>query len=98
MQLGGPVWHASIMPRAVWVGYEDLERAAHGLLDGVGDRALGEWTEWTGRALHVRRRLTEQEAKKVGRVVDIRGTREAVERLKPVRHILPARWVEGTTR
>lgn len=49
-------------------------------LRGVGDPAAGEWREWTGRAFHLRRRLSTREATSVGPVVDVRGTAEAHRR------------------
>lgn len=57
-------------------------------LKGVGDASRGEWREWTGRAYHIRRRLSEQEQLLVGPAVDIRGTDEALERArKAVRQV-----------
>lgn len=53
-------------------------------LIGVGDASRGEWEEWTGRAYHVRRRLSAAEQASVGDAVDIRGTAEAVKRLHRV--------------
>lgn len=50
-------------------------------LSGVGDARLGEWTEWTGRAYHVRRRLTPDEQVEIGEVIDVRGTTEGTERV-----------------
>ena len=58
-------------------------------LQGVGSAALGEWDEWTGRAYHIRRRLSEREAKATGPVVDIRGTPEAKARIDRVARYLP---------
>ena len=46
------------------------------MLSGVGDESQ-EWEEWTGYALHIRRRLTDEEAEPIGEVLDIRGTPEA---------------------
>jgi len=64
-------------------------------LTGVGDANLGEWVEWTGRAFHLRRRLSAAEAPLVGPVLDIRGdTAEVERRLRPVCHLLPAGWTE----
>lgn len=79
MNLGGPVWHASIATPGIPIPSR-LEHEARQQLAGVGDAALGEWTEWTGRAFHLRRRLSDREAQRVGPVVDIRGTPEALRR------------------
>jgi len=68
-----------------------LRRMALAAIDGVGDAELGQWEEM-GRAFHVRRRLTAEEAEMVGEVVDIRGTPEARRRLRSVSHLLPAGW------
>lgn len=62
-------------------------------LAGVGDAALGEWREWSGRAFHLRRRLSAREQLAVGPVVDIRRTPEArrrAERLGPLLAYVPA--------
>jgi hypothetical protein len=40
-------------------------------------------------AYHVRRRLMSDEQKKVGDVIDIRGTRDAVDRHAAVKRFLP---------
>jgi hypothetical protein len=71
-----------------------LAQLAHAELDGAGDAALGEWTEFTGRAFHLRRRLSTTEAAKVGPVIDIRGPSEAAARLAKVAHRLPEGWAE----
>ncbi len=81
MQLGGPVWHASAAPfGGVHLGSDALRAAALLALKGVGDAERGQWEEWTGRAYHVRRRLTAAKQQSVGDVVDIRGTDEAKRR------------------
>jgi hypothetical protein len=49
-------------------------------LEGVGDPSLGEWRERGGRAVHLRRRLTDEERGELG-VRDIRGTPEEAERM-----------------
>ena len=61
-----------------------LEREAERQLAGVGDPALGEWREWTGRAFHIRRRMSEREQRLVGPAVDIRGSDEARRRAAPL--------------
>ena len=96
MGLGGPVWHASAAPFPItlWPIRTVLESWAFMALEGVGDARLGEWTDWTGKAFHLRRRLTDIEVLKVGPVVDVRGTPEAARRLAPVRHLLPPDWDE----
>lgn len=52
-------------------------------LAGVGDSALGEWTEWTGSVAHLRRRLSAREQARARLdVADVRGTIEAVARVR----------------
>ena len=63
-------------------------------LAGVGDSSLGEWSEWTGRAYHLRRRLTDSEAALVGPVKDVRGTWEAEKRAKAVARFCPPEMIE----
>ncbi len=81
-------------PAGIWVPVSTLECLAQEQLEGVGDPELGEWTEWTGRAYHLRRRLSHQEAKLVGPVIDVRGTWEARKRLDRVGHWLPDGFAE----
>jgi hypothetical protein len=72
------------------------ERRALRVLDGLGDPTLGEWREWTGRAFHIRRRLTPAEESVVGPVVDVRGTEDARRRaaeLGPILRHAPAHIV-----
>ena len=45
-------------------------------------------------ALHIRRRLTEAEAAKVGGVLDIRNTPDADRRFEKMRPYLPEGWTE----
>ena len=54
------------------------------VLAGVGAPDRGEWEEWTGKAFHIRRRLTSAEEDGVGPAVDIRGTEEARGRVQKV--------------
>lgn len=58
-------------------------------LAGVGDPSA-QWEEWTGRAYHIRRRLTPEEQSVTGPVLDIRGTPEAQHRFDAVARELPA--------
>lgn len=58
----------------------------------MGDSALGQWEEWTGRAYHVRRRLTAEEQALVGEALDIRGTPEQEKRYQAVRKYLPIQY------
>ncbi len=57
-----------------------LEAAAMRELTGVGDPALGQWVEWSGSALHVKRRLTPAEVTISGGMEDIRRTLDAQRR------------------
>jgi len=85
MNLGGPVWHASVagsLLKAV------LEKEAERQLLGVGDASLGEWREATNRAFHIRRRLSAREQRAVGPVMDIRRSDEARMRAGRVGHLL----------
>lgn len=54
-----------------------LEPDAVRVLHGLGDARLGEWREWSGAYMHIRRRLTRAEESQVGPVRDIRRTAEA---------------------
>jgi hypothetical protein len=51
-------------------------------LEGVGSRLFGEYENWTGKAYHVRRRLSVEEEAIIGPAVDVRGTREALCRVE----------------
>jgi hypothetical protein len=58
-------------------------------LGGVGDASLGEWREWTGKAFHIRRRLSAAEERRSGlTVVDVRGTPEAARRAESLGDLL----------
>jgi hypothetical protein len=59
---------------------ESLRRAAIEQLVGVGDESLGEWEEFTGKAFHLRRRLSTSEELLTGPAIDVRGTDEALSR------------------
>jgi sugar/nucleoside kinase (ribokinase family) len=97
LNLGGPVWHASIAFHGPARGLSGIAGArlhrALRLIRGVGDESLGQWIEHTTRATHVRRRLTKQESTGLT-LVDIRGTDEATRRLDVVRPLLPLGWTE----
>ena len=87
------MWHASVMYHGRYTPpmIDRLSRALKAL-QSVGNRSLGQWVE-DGRALHVRRRLSELEAQTF-ELRDIRNTPEAVARLDAVRHYLPAGYTE----
>jgi hypothetical protein len=92
MNLGGPVWHVSVASPGIPIRGQ-LEAECERQLSGVGDASLGEWREWTGRAFHLRRRLSVREQRDVGPVVDVRGSEEArrrAERLGPMLSYVPA--------
>jgi hypothetical protein len=74
------VWHASAAASAL--DRSELRKRAFRALEGVGAKELGEWEEWTGRAFHIRRRLSAEEEAITGPVVDIRGTKDALERVE----------------
>jgi hypothetical protein len=97
MQLGGPVWHVSVASPGIPIKGV-LEAECERQLAGVGDAALGEWREWSGRVFHLRRRLNAREQREVGPVVDVRGTAEArrrAERLGPLLRRVPAEVLAG---
>jgi hypothetical protein len=89
MNLGGPVWHASIAGSIIKaVLWQEAERQ----LAGAGDASLGEWREVGDTAVHLRRRLSEREQRAVGPVMDIRGSDEArmrASRLGPLLRLAP---------
>lgn len=90
MNYGGPVWHVSVAPIGRFhVGLVGARHRALGVLDGVGDDALGHWEEEGGIAYHVRRRLTADEETMVGPVRDLRGLKEGQERLTRAWRYLP---------
>lgn len=91
MDLGGPVWHVSIASSGLALP-ATLEAECRRQIAGVGDPSLGEWPEWTGRAFHLRRRLSAREQREVGPVVDVRRTPDArrrAERLGPLLAYVP---------
>jgi hypothetical protein len=73
----------------VIVGSGILEEMCREILDGFGDAKLGEWTDDRPQAFHLRRRLTSEEEKRVGPVLDCRGTNEGVSRLEKIAPLLP---------
>lgn len=83
------MWHSSVAPSGrIPYGRSACERRAQQAADGLGDPSAGEWREWTGRAFHIRRRLTPAEQAHVGPVVDIRRTPEARERARTLGRLL----------
>lgn len=95
MDLGGPVWHCSVATPGIPIP-SLLEAEARRQLSGVGDPSLGEWREWTGRALHIRRRLSDREAVRAGPVLDIRHTEEARRRAARLGDPDPLRTTGGS--
>lgn len=59
------------------------------VLEGIGDDGLGQWEERGVKAYHIRRRLTPAEQEAIGQACDLRGTREAQERLSAAWRYLP---------
>jgi hypothetical protein len=57
-----------------------FELATRALRD-VGDARLGEWREVGDKAVHLRRRLSLEEAAPIGEACDLRGSAEARLRL-----------------
>jgi len=84
------VWHTSVSGFGLSV--DTLRAKGLRVLDGVGDPDLGQWEERGTLALHIRRRLTPVEAMRVGGVVDVRGTPEAIKRFERMRRYLPPGW------
>lgn len=71
-----------------------LRERAFRALEGVGSPGLGEWEEYTGKAFHLRRRLTLEEAEPIGPAVDVRGTPEQMRRFEAMRLVLPPGMAE----
>jgi hypothetical protein len=71
------------------LGSKTLRAIALKALEGVGDEITGQWEEYTGKAFHVRRRLTNEEQKPIGVAVDVRGTPEAIHRINAIRIVMP---------
>lgn len=50
-------------------------------LEGVGDKALGQWIESSrSKIVHVRRRISVDEESVIGPAIDIRGSKEESDR------------------
>lgn len=96
MNLGGPVWHVSTASPGLPIRAQ-LERECERQLTGVGDPMLGEWREWSGRAFHLRRRLSTREQQSVGPVLDIRRTDEARRRAERLGSLLAYAPIEALT-
>ncbi len=98
MNLGGPVWHCSTAPlpgktKPKW----ELRKRALLSLIGVGDEKLGQWEEWTGKAYHIRRRLSDAEFFIVGLVLDVRGTDDGEIRFSELCQWLPSQLLPFAT-
>jgi hypothetical protein len=70
-----------------------LRPKTYAALAGVGDSSK-EWQKWTGRAFHLRRRLTREEQLLIGEAIDYRGTEEGLKRFEATKGLLPATAVE----
>lgn len=89
------MWHVSVTSAGgLALGSSTLIRRSYAELAGLGDASAGEWLEERPDFVHLRRRLSTREERKVGPVVDVRGTPEAHRRLALVAHLLPAGWDE----
>lgn len=87
------MWHASTASNPMLnLSKDQLRVEALNALEGVGD-PHHQWEQWTGRAFHVRRRLTPEEQEFVGPAIDIRGTDEYARRLAACTW-LPPGWTE----
>lgn len=78
------MWHASVSYHGAFkVSDRIREEKAHQVLSGVGDRFLGQWTDSSPTAFHLRRRLSGDEA--IGwETRDIRLTEEATRRFRAI--------------
>jgi len=79
------VWHVSVS-RAL---HPQLVAAAKEELAGVGLSKGPQWWEQGPKALHLRRRLTDEEAKHTGGVLDIRNSPEQMLRYAAVIEFCP---------
>lgn len=84
------MWHTSVS--GFGLSIDTLRSKALRVLEGVGDPTLGQWEEIGIKAFHLRRRLTDEEAQRVGGVCDIRGTVEAQQQFDRMRQYL---WSGG---
>lgn len=71
------------------LGSKILRQYALDALRDVGDEVSGQWEEYTGKTFHIRRRLTLEEQSSIGEAIDIRGTREAMNRINAVCIVVP---------
>ena len=89
------MWHASSANHRP----EVCRHHAHAALEGVGAEGVGQWIEdntASRGAYHLRRRISEAEAKEIGDFAnpcDIRGTPDAKRRLLAVKRYLPVGWI-----
>jgi hypothetical protein len=79
------VWHASVSRG------DAISRRLIALevLRGIGNADDGEWWEVGGIADHLRRRLSAEEARVIGPVIDVRTTAEGARRFAAMRPYLP---------
>ena len=88
MGYGGPVWHASVSPKTRRAAKRSvLRKVAMETLKGVGD-TQHEWEEMGESALHVRRRLSDEEIARVGMPVDCRSSSEGFDRFNAMLPVL----------
>lgn len=73
------MWHASASFRGQWAPDSQRRAQTELMLLGVGDPALGEWTDSRPTAFHLRRRLSLIEAEGL-EMRDVRRTPEAAQR------------------
>jgi hypothetical protein len=82
------VWHVSIASQFI-LPTTMYEKQAKEILRNVGDSSLGEWSQKTKQAYHLRRRISTKEQEKIGPAIDIRGTEEEIRRLDIIKQFLP---------
>jgi hypothetical protein len=91
------VWHASVSPignRPTPQNTARLFEVAKMALRDVGAATLGEWREVGEKAVHLRRRLSLEEAAPIGEARDLRGSTEARRRLWRASQWMPPRYLD----